>query len=63
MLWTMQRVFLGKANEKYVGLPEITRLEMFTLAPLAVIIVVLGVYPTLALDLISASLGELLKGL
>jgi len=63
MLWTMQRVFLGKANEKYLDLPEITRLEMFTLAPLAVIVVVLGFYPAPALELISASLSELLKGL
>jgi NADH-quinone oxidoreductase subunit M len=63
MLWTMQRVFLGKANEKYVALPDISRMELFTLAPLTVIVVVLGVYPKLAIDLISASLGELLKGL
>jgi NADH-quinone oxidoreductase subunit M len=59
MLWTMQRVFLGKANEKYLDLPEINRMELFTLAPLAIIVVVLGVYPKPALDLISASLGAL----
>jgi NADH-quinone oxidoreductase subunit M len=59
MLWTMQRVFLGKANEKYLELPEISRMELFTLAPLAIIVVFLGVYPQPALDLISASLGSL----
>jgi NADH-quinone oxidoreductase subunit M len=55
LLWTMQRMFLGPVNEKYVGLPEINAREVFTLVPLAIIIVVLGVYPRLALDLIAAT--------
>jgi len=59
ILWTMQRMFLGKVNEKYVGLPEINGRELFTLAPLAVIVVVLGFYPQLVLDLMSASLNTL----
>jgi NADH-quinone oxidoreductase subunit M len=59
MLWTMQRVYLGPPNEKYVGLPEINAREMVTLAPLAVIVVVLGVYPHAVLDLINASLLKL----
>jgi len=58
-LWTMQRMFLGPVNEKYVGLPEINAREFLTLVPLAVIVVVLGVYPRLALDLISATLNSL----
>src|SRR5437899_4400381 len=59
ILWTMQRIFLGKVNEKYAGLPEINGRELFTLAPLAVIVVVLGVYPHAVLDLMSASLNSL----
>jgi NADH-quinone oxidoreductase subunit M len=59
MLWTMQRMFLGKANEKYVSLPEISGRELFTLVPLGVIVVVLGVYPHAMLDLMSASLKSL----
>jgi NADH-quinone oxidoreductase subunit M len=59
ILWTMQRMFLGKVNEKYLGLPEINGRELFTLAPLAVIVVVLGVYPSALLDLTSASLNSL----
>src|SRR5512140_1701345 len=42
IVWTMQRMFLGKVNEKYLSLPEINGRELFTLAPLAVIVVVLG---------------------
>jgi NADH-quinone oxidoreductase subunit M len=59
MLWTMQRIFLGKTNEKYVMLPEISGREMFTLMPLAVIVVVLGVYPQAVLDMIRESLANL----
>jgi NADH-quinone oxidoreductase subunit M len=59
MLWTMQRMFLGKTNEKYVDLPEISGRELFTLMPLAVIVVFLGVYPAPALDLMTESLKNL----
>jgi NADH-quinone oxidoreductase subunit M len=59
MLWTMQRIYLGKANEKYLTLPDISPREIFTLAPLGVIVVVLGVYPQPVLDLINQSLGNL----
>jgi NADH-quinone oxidoreductase subunit M len=59
MLWTMQRVFLGSVNEKYAALAEINGRELFTLAPLAVIVVVLGVYPQAALDLVRESLANL----
>jgi NADH-quinone oxidoreductase subunit M len=59
LLWTFQRMFLGKANEKYLTLPEISARELFTLAPLAVIVVILGFYPHAVLDLMSASLNSL----
>jgi NADH-quinone oxidoreductase subunit M len=59
MLWTMQRIYLGKANEKYLDLPDINGREVFTLAPLAVIVIVLGVYPRPVLDLINVSLVHL----
>ena len=59
MLWMMQRVFLGKTNEKYLNLPEISLREVVTLVPLAVIVIVLGVYPRPALDLMQSSLAQL----
>ncbi len=59
ILWMMQRVFLGKVNEKYVGIAEINGREIFTLVPLAVIVVILGVYPRPILDLMSQSLNSL----
>ena len=59
MLWTLQRMYLGKLDEKYAGLPDVTAREIFTLAPLGVIVVVLGVYPHAVLDLLNVSLVNL----
>jgi NADH-quinone oxidoreductase subunit M len=59
MLWTMQRIYLGPPNEKYVGLPDINGREVFTLVPLGIIVIILGVYPRPVLDLINVSLTHL----
>ena len=59
LLWTLQRVWLGAPNAKYLALPDVTPRELATLVPLAVIVVVLGVYPHAVLDLIDASLAQL----
>ena len=60
ILWTIQRVFLGKLNPKYETIPEINGRELFTLAPLAVLTVFLGIYPMPVLDLMRTSLNYLL---
>ncbi len=59
MLWMMQRVYLGPPNEKYRSLPEINGREIFTLFPLGVIVVIVGVYPRVVLDLLQASLNNI----
>ena len=58
MLWTLQRVYLGKTNEKYKDLPDISTREAFCLLPLAVIVVFLGVYPKPILSLMTVSLNN-----
>jgi NADH-quinone oxidoreductase subunit M len=59
LLWTIQRVYLGPANEKYLKFPEINGREMFTLVPLGVIVIVVGVYPSVVLDLLRSSLDQI----
>ena len=59
-LWAFQRIFFGPANEKYNELPEINNRELFTVVPLAIITLILGVYPRPFLDLISATLNVLI---
>jgi NADH-quinone oxidoreductase subunit M len=59
LLWTLQRMFLGKPNEKYLTLPEISPRELFTLVPLGAIVIFLGIYPTPILDLQGPALKRL----
>jgi NADH-quinone oxidoreductase subunit M len=59
LLWTIQRVYLGAVNEKYKAMPEINARELFTMIPLGIIVIIVGVYPSVVLDLIRASLDQL----
>ena len=60
MLWTFQRVFMGTLPEKWNDvLTDVNGRELFTLVPLAVIIIALGIYPSPALNWMSTSLGHL----
>ena len=59
LLWTIQRVYLGPPNEKYLNMPEINGREMFTLVPLGAIVIIVGVYPSVVLDLLRASLDQI----
>lgn len=60
LLWTLQRMFWGPLNKKYASLPDLNGREIFTLAPLAAIVVVLGIFPMHVISLINASLTRLL---
>jgi NADH-quinone oxidoreductase subunit M len=60
-LWALQRMFLGKLNEKYANLPDLNWRERFTLYPLAALIVILGIYPMPTLDLITATLTSMIR--
>lgn len=61
LLWTLQRVFLGKMPDKYKTLPDISGMEIFTLVPLMIIIVFVGVYPSPLLNLMRTSLNYLIQ--
>jgi NADH-quinone oxidoreductase subunit M len=59
MLWALQRIYLGPPNEKYAGLPEINGRELFTLLPLAAIVLFLGIYPKAILQFQTPALDAL----
>ncbi len=72
VLWTMQRMFFGEGlrDEKYKGLsladvklklPEINGRELFTLIPLAVIVIFLGIWPHPVLGLMDKTLVHLIE--
>jgi NADH-quinone oxidoreductase subunit M len=55
-LWAIHRMFLGKVNRTYVGLPDLNWRERFALYPLAALAIFLGVYPQAILGSINGTL-------
>ena len=48
LLWSYQRVAYGPAREEHRHLPDLSAREVVVLAPVLALLLVLGVYPTLA---------------
>ncbi len=61
MLWTFQRIYLGKLNEKWSGLPDLTMREYFMLVPLSLVVIFLGVYPSAMLNLMNTSVNSMVS--
>ena len=62
ILWTIQRVFLGR-NQAWKGLPDLTPREVGISAPLVVLTVLLGVFPqALVLSWMSPSVDRIVAG-
>ena len=59
LLWTLQRMFFGDTNPKYVDIPDINARELFTLVPLGIIVIFLGIHPHPILDMMNTSLSYL----
>jgi NADH-quinone oxidoreductase subunit M len=59
LLWTFQRIFLGELNPKYKDLTDLNVREWVMLTPLAIIVIILGVWPMPILDIISETLNFL----
>ena len=61
LLWMFQRVALGEPSAFLLGLghrlTDMTPVEVLTLAPLAALVVILGLLPGIVLDLIRGSVG------
>ncbi|MDG3006795.1 complex I subunit 4 family protein [Paludisphaera mucosa] len=62
ILWTIQRVFLGR-NETWKGLSDLTPREVGIIAPLVVLTVLMGVFPQpLVLRWLSPSVDRMVAG-
>jgi NADH-quinone oxidoreductase subunit M len=61
MLWTLQRMFFGTLPDQWKTLTDVTPRELVTLVPLAAIIIALGIYPGPLVDLMSASVNQLVS--
>jgi NADH-quinone oxidoreductase subunit M len=60
LLYMIRRVLLGPLNPKWSSLPDITAREVFTLAPLMVLILLVGIYPRTILYYIVPALQSLI---
>ncbi len=61
ILWTIQRVFLGTLPNKWEGLNDISPRELVSSVPLVIIIILLGILPSLFLNLITTSANHLVN--
>jgi NADH-quinone oxidoreductase subunit M len=61
MLWTLQRIYLGKLEDKWKQLPDLNFREYAMLVPLSLIILFLGIYPSAMLDLMNTSVNSIVK--
>ncbi|NUN08706.1 MAG: NADH-quinone oxidoreductase subunit M [Ignavibacteriaceae bacterium] len=59
MLWTLQRVFLGELNPKWSGLKDLDFREYAMLVPLTLIIIILGIFPSIMLDFMNTSVNTM----
>ena len=63
LLWTIQRVNLGRVPEKFVeghGIHDVSRLEWLAWAPLLLLIVAAGIYPKMLLGVTNEAVDALL---
>lgn len=61
-LWkVIQKVLLGTVDEKWAKLPDLHGYEVLTLVPLAVLMLLIGIYPNWLVDTINAATIEILK--
>jgi NADH-quinone oxidoreductase subunit M len=62
-LWTIQRIFLGPLNTRWTGLMDLDRREVVSLAPLAALMLIFGLYPKPLLDVINMAMTTLVTTL
>ena len=55
-----QRVFLGQLNERCKEYTDIINLELLAVVPLAIIVLLFGVYPSPLIDLISPAVENII---
>ena len=62
ILWTLQRVLFGPPDERWQSLGDVSFREAVPLVSLAVLIVLIGVYPAILTDLVEAGVAPIAAG-
>ena len=62
MLWTLQRVALGEPSTEVVKvLPDLSKRELATLIPLAILVLCIGLYPGPLMEMMDVSVIHLIQ--
>jgi len=61
ILWTIQRIFFGNLPEKWNDLKDINARELISTVPLIIIVIFLGIFPSYMLNLMTASVNQLVN--
>lgn len=61
LLWAYMRVFFDKMPDKYKGFSDISKLEVFSLMPVAFFVLVFGVYPAPYLKLVEPTMAKMVS--
>ncbi len=59
LLWMYRQVFFGDLNEKYARLKDLDMREWISLTPLMFLIILVGLYPKIVLDLMNATIMQI----
>lgn len=59
LLWMFKRMFFGEVNPETEGYDDMNAREIFYMVPLCVAVIVFGVYPSPLLNVMKASVGQL----
>ncbi|MDI6736289.1 MAG: NADH-quinone oxidoreductase subunit M [bacterium] len=59
LLWMYRQVFFGDLNEKYAKLKDLDMREWISLAPLMFLIILVGLYPKIVLDLMNVTILQI----
>jgi NADH-quinone oxidoreductase subunit M len=62
ILWMLLKTLFGPQNPRWAKLPEMNVREVIALAPLMVLMLVIGVYPMWIVQVITATVGRLFGG-
>src|SRR5262249_53065024 len=60
LLWMIKRVFFGDFNKRWDRLPDANARELVPLVALAILIVLVGIYPKPLIDVITPSLQAIM---
>lgn len=60
LLWMYRQIFFGNLNEKYTKLKDLDKREWISLLPLMILIILVGLYPKVVLDLMNATILQLI---